>query len=77
MMLPFTRCSWPVRIRAQRPDDISDARCPLAAACMHEPSNKGMKLSKPEYLVGSSPVRTGIIESGFAAYAQCCADCPE
>jgi hypothetical protein len=34
-------------------------------------SNKGMKLSKPEYLVGRWPTRLGIIESGFAAYAQC------
>jgi len=34
-------------------------------------SNKGMKLSKPEYLGGGRRVRPGIIESGFAAYAQC------
>jgi hypothetical protein len=38
------------------------------------PSNKGMKLSKPDYLVGRWPIRIGIIESGFAAYAQCSAD---
>jgi hypothetical protein len=30
-----------------------------------------MKLSKPGDLGGSSPIRSGIIESGFAAYAQC------
>jgi hypothetical protein len=41
---------------------------------MAGPHNKGMKLSKPEYLGGSQPVRPGIIESGFAAYAQCSAD---
>jgi hypothetical protein len=33
--------------------------------------NKGIKLSKPEYLGGSWPINLGIIESGFAAYAQC------
>ena len=33
-----------------------------------------MKLSKPEYLVGSWAIRRGIIESGFAAYAQCSTD---
>jgi len=33
-----------------------------------------MKLSKPGDLGGSWPSRFGIIESGFAAYAQCCAD---
>jgi len=38
------------------------------------PSNKGMKLSKPDYLVGRWPIRLGIIESGFAAYAQCYAE---
>jgi hypothetical protein len=38
------------------------------------PPNKGMKLSKPESLGGASPVRSTIIESGFAAYAQCSAD---
>jgi hypothetical protein len=38
------------------------------------PDNKGMKLSKPEYLVGAWPIGLGIIESGFAAYAQCWAD---
>ena len=32
------------------------------------------KLSEPEYLVGSGAIRRGIIESGFAAYAQCSAD---
>jgi hypothetical protein len=37
------------------------------------PQNKGMKLSKPEYLVGGWPLRRGIIEASFAAYAQCCA----
>jgi hypothetical protein len=41
---------------------------------MTRPPNKGMKLSKPEYLVGGGPVRRGIIESGFAAYAQCSPD---
>jgi hypothetical protein len=39
-----------------------------------ELSNKGMKLSKPEYLGGDWPIRRGIIEAGFAAYAQCSAD---
>jgi hypothetical protein len=39
-----------------------------------ELSNKGMKLSKPEYLVGGWPTRLGIIESGFAAHAQCSTD---
>jgi hypothetical protein len=38
------------------------------------PHNKGMKLSKPEYLGGSWPRRSGIIESDFAAYAPCWAD---
>jgi len=33
-----------------------------------------MKLSKPGDLGGSSPVQSGIIESGFAAYAQCSPD---
>jgi hypothetical protein len=33
-----------------------------------------MKLSKPEYLVGGSPLRLGIIEAGFAAYAPCSTD---
>ena len=33
-----------------------------------------MKLSKPEYLGGGWFVGLGIIESGFAAYAQCWAD---
>ena len=37
-------------------------------------SNKGMKLSKPEDRGGSWPLRSGIIESGFAAYAQCSTD---
>jgi hypothetical protein len=40
----------------------------------NQPPNEGMKLSKPEYLGGSRPIRSGIIESGFAAYAQCWAD---
>ena len=35
------------------------------------PPNKGMKLTKPENLVGSWLISPGIIESGFAAYAQC------
>ena len=34
-------------------------------------ANKGMKLSKPEYLVGGWLIRLGVTESGFAAYAQC------
>jgi hypothetical protein len=38
------------------------------------PPNKGMKLSKPGYLEGIWPVRLTIIESGFAAYAQCSTD---
>ena len=38
------------------------------------PSNKRMKLSKPEYLGGDWRVWSGIIESGFAAYAPCSAD---
>ena len=38
---------------------------------MTEPQNKGMKLSKPEYLGGSRPLRSGVIQAGFAAYAQC------
>ena len=33
-----------------------------------------MKLSKPEPLGGSWPLRTLVVESGFAAYAQCSAD---
>jgi hypothetical protein len=37
-------------------------------------ANKGMKLSKPEYLVGGWPIRPVVLESGFAAYAQCSAD---
>ena len=41
---------------------------------MKGPSNEGMKLSKPEDLVGRWPSKRGTIESGFAAYAQCCAD---
>jgi hypothetical protein len=36
--------------------------------------NKGMKLSTPEYLGGSWQDRPFVIESGFAAYAQCSAD---
>jgi hypothetical protein len=36
--------------------------------------NKGMKLSKPEYLVGVWPIKPSIIESGFAAYAPCSTD---
>jgi len=39
--------------------------------------NKGMKLSKPGDLGGSWPLRSGIIESGFAAYAQCWATSTE
>jgi hypothetical protein len=38
---------------------------------MGGPSNKSMKLSKPESLRGSVPFRLGLIESGFAPYAQC------
>jgi hypothetical protein len=41
---------------------------------MTEPQNKGMKLSKPEYLGGSRPLRSGVIQAGFAAYAPCSAD---
>jgi hypothetical protein len=41
------------------------------------PPNKGMELSKPQYLVGGWPTRLGIIESGFAAHAQCSADSNE
>ena len=41
---------------------------------MTEPQNKGMKLSKPEYLGGSRPLRSGVIQAGFAAYAQCSTD---
>ena len=37
-------------------------------------ANKGMKLSKPEYLVGGWPIRPVVLESGFAAYAQCWTD---
>jgi hypothetical protein len=33
-----------------------------------------MKLTKPEYLGGDWPIRSGIVESGFAAYAQCWTD---
>jgi hypothetical protein len=36
--------------------------------------NKGMKLSKPGDLGGSWPRRSGIIEPGFAAHAQCWVD---
>ena len=36
--------------------------------------NKGIKLSNPESLEGIWPVRSTIIEAGFAAYAQCSAD---
>jgi hypothetical protein len=36
--------------------------------------NKGMELSKPEYLVGGWLTRHGITESGFAAHARCSAD---
>ena len=38
------------------------------------PSNKGMKLSKPEYLGGGWPISPVVSESGFAAYARCSAD---
>jgi hypothetical protein len=38
------------------------------------PSNKGMKLSTPGDRGRSWPPQIGVIESGFAAYAQCCAD---
>jgi hypothetical protein len=41
---------------------------------MTEPQNKGMKLSKPEYLGGNRPLRSGVIQAGFAAYAPCWAD---
>jgi hypothetical protein len=33
-----------------------------------------MKLTKPEYLGGSWHLRSRVIESGFAAYAQCYPD---
>jgi hypothetical protein len=36
--------------------------------------NKGIEQSKPEYLGGSWPIRLGVVESGFAAHAQCSAD---
>jgi hypothetical protein len=36
--------------------------------------NKGIELSKPEYLGGSWPIMLSIVESGFAAHAQCSAD---
>jgi hypothetical protein len=49
----------------------SKAAWPPAVGGSEEPQNKGMKLSKPEYLGGLWPARSGIIESGFAAYAQC------
>jgi hypothetical protein len=39
-----------------------------------EPPNKGMKLSKPGDVGGSWPRQAGVVESGFAAYAQCSAD---
>jgi hypothetical protein len=39
-----------------------------------EPPNKGMELSKPKYPVGRWPIRPGVTESGFAAYAQCSTD---
>jgi hypothetical protein len=35
--------------------------------------NKGIELSKPEYLGGSWPFMLGVAESGFAAHAQCSA----
>jgi outer membrane protein assembly factor BamE (lipoprotein component of BamABCDE complex) len=38
------------------------------------PSNKGIELSKPESPGGSWPTRLGVVESGFAAHAQCYAD---
>jgi hypothetical protein len=38
------------------------------------PSNKGMKLSKPGFLGGGAHDQAGVIEAGFAAYAQCSAD---
>jgi hypothetical protein len=44
---------------------------------MTEPQNKGMKLSKPEYLGGNRPLRSGVIQAGFAAYAPCWADTAE
>jgi hypothetical protein len=36
-----------------------------------------MKLSKPEYLGGGRHIRPLVIESGFAAYAQCSTDPPQ
>jgi hypothetical protein len=36
--------------------------------------NKGIELSKPEYLGGSWPFMLSVAESGFAAYAPCSAD---
>jgi hypothetical protein len=41
---------------------------------VREPPNKGMELSKPEYLGGDWPIRPAVIESGFAAHAQCYPD---
>ena len=50
-------------------DSLSEGRAVLPIAA--ERQNKGMKLSKPEPLVGGWPTRLGIIKSGFAAYAPC------
>jgi hypothetical protein len=36
--------------------------------------NMGIELSKPGYLGGGWPIRLGVVESGFAAHAQCWAD---
>jgi hypothetical protein len=36
--------------------------------------NKGIELSKPEYLGGSWPIMLSVAESGFAAHAQCWTD---
>jgi hypothetical protein len=41
---------------------------------MTRPPNKGMKLSKPEHRGGRWPLRLGIINAGFAAYAPCSTD---
>jgi hypothetical protein len=67
MRFGSTLCSW-------RSSDALGLRFSSSSGgpCeSREPSNKGMKLSKPGFLGGSRPIRPGIIESGFAAYAQC------
>jgi hypothetical protein len=55
-----------------RPNDVATSNQILVGA-MGQP-NKGMEQSKPEYLVGPWHTALGIIESGFAAHAQCWTD---